>query len=69
MGHQNILTLVDYFETMNNCMPFDSAQEYLLKYIADSDCQCILSPTSPSEASSSTGYAEKAATMNSTRRN
>lgn len=20
MGHQNILTLVDYFETMNNCM-------------------------------------------------
>ena len=21
MGHQNILTLVDYFETMNNCMP------------------------------------------------
>jgi hypothetical protein len=19
MGHQNILTLVDYFETMNNC--------------------------------------------------
>ena len=38
MGHQNILTLVDYFETMNNCMPFDGAQEYLLKYIADSDC-------------------------------
>lgn len=21
MGHQNILTLVDYFETMNNCTP------------------------------------------------
>lgn len=20
MGHRNILTLVDYFETMNNCM-------------------------------------------------
>lgn len=20
MGHQNILTLVDYFETMNNCV-------------------------------------------------
>lgn len=20
MGHQNILTLVDYFETMNNCI-------------------------------------------------
>lgn len=38
MGHQNILTLVDYFETMNNCMPFDSTQEDLLKYIADSDC-------------------------------
>jgi len=23
MGHQNILTLVDYFETMNNCGYFD----------------------------------------------
>lgn len=22
MGHQNILTLVDYFETMNNCACF-----------------------------------------------
>lgn len=25
MGHQNILTLVDYFETMNNCTAPTSA--------------------------------------------
>lgn len=26
MGHQNILTLVDYFETMNNCTASNSFQ-------------------------------------------
>jgi hypothetical protein len=27
MGHQNILTLVDYFETMNNCTPHLSLRQ------------------------------------------
>lgn len=29
MGHQNILTLVDYFETMNNCLSFEDASDQL----------------------------------------
>jgi len=29
MGHQNILTLVDYFETMNNCMSGDAKPSQL----------------------------------------
>ena len=29
MGHQNILTLVDYFETMNNCV--SDSRKTLLK--------------------------------------
>ena len=28
MGHQNILTLVDYFETMNNCACHETFANY-----------------------------------------
>jgi hypothetical protein len=35
MGHQNILTLVDYFETMNNCASANPANHSSL----DFDCE------------------------------
>jgi len=34
MGHQNILTLVDYFETMNNCKRYPSRANMLEANVA-----------------------------------
>lgn len=49
MGHQNILTLVDYFETMNNCMLVYLLVDSLAGTDVDvclfSYLQCTWSPT------------------------
>jgi serine/threonine protein kinase len=59
MGHQNILTLVDYFETMNNRKI--ACQPVIPRFILTST-QCTSSPTSPSAANSSTASAARAPT-------
>lgn len=63
MGHQNILTLVDYFETMNNrkntYQPFIYCQKLTI-------AQSTWSLTSLSAASSSTVSAARALTSNQT---
>jgi hypothetical protein len=59
MGHQNILTLVDYFETMNNRL-LPSRLQPDAKLTPDD--QSTLSPTLLSEASSLTASVEKAPT-------
>ena len=65
MGHQNILTLVDYFETMNNRkIAYSSAMSNSLLTPA----QSTSSPTSPSAASSSTASAARAPTSSPTQR-
>ncbi|MBE7180801.1 MAG: hypothetical protein INR71_06260 [Terriglobus roseus] len=66
MGHQNILTLVDYFETMNNRTPRVPPSVSHRSGKSIDALQCTSSPTSPWAASSSTAYAERAATTRAT---
>ena len=54
MGHQNILTLVDYFETMNN-----RGWKHILKLFGSNLLQYTSSQTSRSVESSLTEYAER----------
>ena len=64
MGHQNILTLVDYFEPMNNRgYSLGGVGVYML-----TELQYNLSPTWRWEESCLTAYAEKDPTLNRMRR-
>lgn len=45
MGHQNILTLVDYFETMNNREADIPPLVFCAGALTVDICQCTSSPT------------------------
>lgn len=66
MGHQNILTLVDYFETMNNRMfcLWDSLSERMNGVLIRFGIQYTWSLISPWVESCSTASAVKAVTTN-----